>query len=514
MNLEVTSRFESARSFVLIGSSTVNHGKCLEMDEINWSTTKLEAIELPTPGMLSQAYTGPVKRLFGSLHSRCEFFHLNPSFEEAICQLELRSLVLKKSSICTELYAMRQLTTLMHETKQEAKDRKLVVSPSMTVPSNAKTLLPNWFVRTGWNPLTVFSNELQKITRTQLIERGEAGSGVWLARLSALGFIGTREEMTRILAGVRPASKMQNVRRRPSLNWEPVTRGMLESMEAAMPPGTPEEGLQSLFSEKPCYGGITRFMARTAWLTGMRATEIFTCRLLAVKPDSSGSRTPLDGNIDNLYEGLLSGLLKDIEENEISQFTGTNNKQLSNPPAGPFLAVRTAKTRNASPLIKSPLRILRLDNIREDDLRCLWIASQLRWLPGDSGREKRVRNRCTSIIRKTSIELFPDRPDPITLHTLRHAFTHTARLTMRPDEVAALTGHTSVKTMRGYGGRYVRRKANAADGCWMPRPDPSRAAEIKQAWDLKQHTPSQDPPELDPEIDLEAALDPYLETNW
>ena len=457
-------------------------------------------VDLPAPRALNPNYVGPVRRLLKSLDRRCGLLWIRPCAEEAVRQMELRSLVLNQGTVWVELLAMRQLTRLMQESRGKAESLGLTIGTSDCAPRNA--VIPLWLRFADRRSIERLSDQLHWHSRARLKEAGAAILAEQAMRLTAVGDVGTEAEIRRKLAGVQSYRSSTARNRRLQANRQPITGEMLEAMEARMQPGTPEEGVQSLIGGRPNYGAVTRLIARAAWLTGMRSVEIFSCRLVIVSPRAEGCGISTEEVLENPGKFTREGLLDDASEQQLDRLAATRSFGGVAPPAGLFLVISTAKTRNSSPLIDNSIRFQRLDGMPCRDFRCLRAASRLRSLPPDPRRLARVRLRSTMILKRISSELFPGRPAPITLHSFRHAFVHAARSAMRPEEVAALTGHTSLKIMKGYGGWRTARQTGTG-GRWMPQPDPSRADEISKAWALKARRPSPKPEIREPEFELE-----------
>lgn len=149
----------------------------------------------------------------------------------------------------------------------------------------------------------------------------------------------------------------------------------------------------------------------------------------------------------------------------------------------PVLAIGTAKTTNANPDLKTPVRVMSLAGIDRRDASILAAACMLRNGEVCERERNRIRNTTIAVLRLIASK-WPDMRQDLTLYTFRHSFVTRARFALEDAESAALTGHTSPSTLGGYGEK--RRKKISG---WLPQPDQERVKMIEEVWAAKLSDP-------------------------
>ena len=162
-----------------------------------------------------------------------------------------------------------------------------------------------------------------------------------------------------------------------------------------------------------------------------------------------------------------------------------------------------------------PLRVMTLSGIGRRDASALAAACMLRLSESrnpDGGGAKDPRQREIDRVRSSSIAIlraiassWPEMRQDLDLYTFRHSFVTRARNSLADAESAALTGHTSKVTFRGYGEKRRKRASG-----WMPKADPERVRMIEAVWARKLSGPEAekalmnsaewDTPEADTEV--------------
>jgi len=221
-------------------------------------------------------------------------------------------------------------------------------------------------------------------------------------------------------------------------------------------------------------------------LTGMRSGELFNCKVVDNKNGKEVFSFLEPGYVlkDNIAPDQdisidwLEGFDKTLDE-IIKSHSGKDGDN------GLVLHILTSKTRNSSKLINNETRVQRLVGIGRDDLKSILMTSCIRKIML-SGTQKRVlSNYGSRNLGRASQLVFPDRRDRITFHTLRHAFIDEARKSLPPEEVGTLSGHTSIRTMRGYGGKYSRYSRKRKSSRWFPKPEENALATTQEVWKFK-----------------------------
>ena len=457
--------------------------------------TRISCTDLPD--VLSEEYAKHIRRLFRVASRRCAMSLRPKTLSELGTQLCLRALLLRQSKMSCELAALRNLISLMKSRREHFHDAGMEISPVGTIPD-----LPAahpWIRSTNWSEVEKFRSFLISINCRRLFDRGVEVIDDLVEDRQMQGDFRSPGDIWVSLTSVAWRLSFDRRRNSPKDNWEPLSEEHMREIDAHMPPGTPEEGLLSLNAKKRNYFGIARLLTRTAWLTGVRSCEIFTSRLMELDPEPGLSEAQIKKAYRNPIAAIASGLFRDIEAPYTRDGRETKLNEwhfLPDSRSPAILVIRTAKTTNSSPRIDNTLRVQILDGISVEEIHLLWLASRFRTPHYCKVCTKVLCDRSNRILKQAVRELYPERALPVTLHILRHAFADLARKTMRPAAVAALTGHTSVRTLRGYGGKNVRYGRKHSSSRWMPQPDPTRVRENARAWRPR----------------VEAAVEPNLET--
>ena len=423
--------------------------------------------------------------------------------QDIAVQAALRSVVLERNTSRREKHAIRTLCSVALAARTTASVAGRMMRPVDAFPPTLQ--VPDWVARLDWDDIQHLGRFLENHSIDQLREIGWKTLSEVSRRFGGSGFAASSVETAVRLAGVRFGRINGVARIPPKANWEPITEQMVRQIDASLAP-MPDTARNSRVGRLLATDiSVPRLLMRVAWLTGMRASELFACRLLAFRTDpprhrdwmgQSGSRVAAV----RADEGAVQMPPIAGANGEIPVQTGSKGDD-----APSFvLFIRSAKVECTSLRLRCRWRIQLLDGLPGPDLEAIRLVAGLRLLGlGREGR-RRVIDECSEAIKCAAWETFPERSDRITLNTFRHAFIDQARLTKRLSEVAALTGHTSIRGVHRYGRRYARFRADRRSPRWMPEPDPRRVAEISRVW--AECRPSRDPvekPEPLPEPDFE-----------
>ena len=417
----------------------------------------------------------PVRRIFRCTGDRCpDGFGLDDVF----VQLALRAALLKPSSIRFELCSLRAMIRIMFRNRDIEEQCARTPSPCECAP--AETPLPDSLTEHSWSSWEAFSSRLLETDFNELNALGQLEFEKLSQHDPVTGQLHLDKSHARHLAGATGALPKRNPRRSRSMEWEPIDDSTFMLLENEID-STPVNGLLSLNKGGMAdIKGLTRLLARTVWLTGMRRSEVFRCRLFKI------------GSAGSCPDELRAFALRDpgaaLRNKELSELTHEDLAPVCEwHPDGavPVLAIPTLKTRNSSPMIDNSVRAFLLQGLSYLDLELLWLAARLQKLGLSGDRISLIGGKCSERLGNASAAVLPNRRAKVTLHTLRHAFADAARRSMPPAEAAALTGHTSIRTLRGYGARNLRWRQGSAAERWLPRPDPALASSIVEAWRLQ-----------------------------
>ncbi len=399
---------------------------------------------------------------------------------EALLQLRLRLLACGNPK--NHVSAVRVLLRSMCEARAAAEQTGLWISVHEAAPENVS--IPDWLDDDDWHAIEDALAAVERQTCGEMRQMAAQEMTGLVRELGVLGDFGSQSERAARLAGLLRADSVCDVKRTPQKRWSDVDSQMFDRLLERLPFGSPQAAVRAIAENHERIPGVSRLVAMAVWITGMRFIELFNCRLMQPLPD-----TDLDEILDNPLradrDGNLANCLGagDNGESGAACVAGGSPK---------ILIVHSAKTRLASPLINNKRRALILQGATLQDLDILAATARLATLRLSGGKRDSLRKSCVQQLCDASKKAFPDRADPISIHTLRHAFIEAARATMDKSEVAALSGHTSPRTLRTYGASRRGRKSGSGAVRWTPQPDPTRAAEFRVAWQAKPK-PSSEP---------------------
>ena len=423
-----------------------------------------------------------ILRVFRSLGCRCECLDCNPSCDELLNQLAMRSVYLQNSTLNSELLALRTLTSFINAEFKRTKELGYYKLVSDVLANFI--ILPEWFERLTWSQISKFDIQIKQATHESLRKYGENLLDQ-MSRDRENNYLEvSKKEWGLILAGLgMQESKIG--KRIDRDEWEPIGICELNAVLSVVPDGSPEDGLLGIARNCPSYFGLTRLLAKSAWLTGMRSVELFSCQLLFLEDSHAFVKKFKDHDCKDFIVPKDFG--EQCELNSIDAASIEHGKQVLQYlqlQLTPVLFIRSAKIANSSAAIDNIVRLQILEGINPSDLEDIWMTTQLRKLLISRQRKNSIRDKCSGILHKASHSAFPERVNPITLHTLRHAFIDEARKIYPLAELLALSGHTSIVTNQGYGGKLTRYSSSNSAGRWMPMPDPVQSVKIHKALEL------------------------------
>ena len=438
---------------------------------------------------LSARYGNAVSRILATTTERCLLLRCQPSLEEVMRQMSIRSVLTEDNTLRVEVHAMRKFFAEILAMKAAADQAALAPFPGDLAP--VSMLLPEWFDDQDWHDLEIFERNLRETAASQMRARGVRELSPMIRALSADGFTETRAERAYRLAGLSCGSLAADARRPPQKRWNDLNERTLSRLMDGLPFGSTGCAMQAISNWDTGFPGVARLLSRTAWITGMRCAELFRCQIMQPGTRFGNRKEALRTILTDPVRAFKDALLEDLPSGNLgspdASMAGTT--EVARTRNIRVLIIHSVKTRCSSPGIDNSVRAQLLIGIPRDHLECLTAVSRLRSMNLSRRRRDLIAKSCNASLRAASTELFPHLPDPVTLHSFRHAFADDVRRCLGPEAAAALTGHTSTTTLRGYGGKR-RPGSHGPPGRWLPRPDSARVEEIRTAWNPDSCGPS------------------------
>ncbi len=421
------------------------------------------------------------RKVIDKTAERVSYSRRTPVPNDIYDQLAIRSIYLNQNSVHKERNHILAFLARSLNVQKDFYAAGFNISLGYTITEEVD--LPYWYVFASWKDIKALHEMVANSTRAELRRKGREIIAEVAAPLVPYYPLLCSGDVHFMATGVSDKIFSLNKRRPPKENWQTINRAELEKLLGGLGNGTEIEGYCSLFSSKRNIHGLTRLLARTIWLTGMRGIEVFSCKVM----DHNTNEEVLSFLGSNYFTRSNFASEQKILASSVKNFNETMDEIVDSVHGGRDLRLHiwTAKIRNSSPKINNSVRVQKLEGINRDDLKSILIASCLRKLLLASAKTAKIRKSCTMLLGKTSLRVLPYRNEAITLHTLRHAFIDAARKSLPPEEVGTLSGHTSVKTMRGYGGKYARYSKSRKHNRWFPKPEKMALARTRHVWESR-----------------------------
>ncbi|MCE6959679.1 hypothetical protein LAZ40_11680 [Cereibacter sphaeroides] len=417
------------------------------------------------------AYHKPVNRLIAQVEARAGLLQRQPVLTDLADQISLRSRVMKEATVNLETAALR---AVIRSVKADADGP---CWPAGVVPVD-------WMKQVSAADLEALESRMNQPNRALFA----ASSGILaenIARAESLGTQMTREELAHLLAGrsvhgeVKPKQKEQR-----HLTWRDLL--IFEFELSDHDPISSIEALASRSARTPLEG-LLRIFIHAIWISGMRPTEVWTCRLMVPRMDLAWTDDMRDLLRRNPTQALLDNLLVPVERLAAQTGEGlVRSAHLANDKAGApsILMIQAAKQTNANPNIRAPIRLQVLEAIPLRHLGMLAYAAQLRHLKLEWKVQDQFRSSMTKTLKRIAKREEELRDLNVNLYSFRHSFATRVKRALPPHEAAALTGHTAIDSLYGYGefraSKAGRTGHRAQD--WIPAPDPTQAERIRLQW--------------------------------
>lgn len=397
----------------------------------------------------SSAYRRHVSRLQNCAHLRCSLLGTPYSDIQLVEQLFLRSTMVTRSTYYVEKAALKNF--LLEASTLEAGARKTAL-------------------------------ERLDTPRAEVLLLGQSLLADMIAQAINAGDMRAEEEIATALHGYQPARPQSAKNRKRPL----ITVHDVDELTSALTMGDPLNVLiDRLRKHRPTTSkALSAVLLHTAWLTGMRPIEMFSCAVLIVRdgvavisPEALDGLVPSIAQRDDTETGgltLIGRKLLEIEHKHDGRL---------------MLAIRNAKVTNANQDTVQAYRLQRLTGIDPYRLGVLWLASQLRRLKISRTEIDNLRDLASRHVRDVSRMLRPGHPS-MSLYSMRHDFADRAKHAYSRAEVAALMGHTGKNSGSHYGRKGLRQSSifnpsKTSRGGWLPSPDQAQAALLFAKWNPK-----------------------------
>lgn len=415
-------------------------------------------------GLIKDSAIPPLTRLISSAEGRAAITGEGLGIGILPSQVAIRGRFLAKSTANAEMSALRAfLYGLAHGTEDPNRDAIIEAHDWL---SGVRVQGLSEAIQEAAEPPSTYG----KVSQAYLAAFRQGVRGRNLDGLSD-------EELLRQVSGVRRENpdKVRN-RENRSLLWRDYLTIMMDLSEY-----DPEEAMTAFVSQGTFSPGVARVAIAALYLTGCRPVELFGLNLYVPRIDTRYPQEKRDLTRRSPITAIHEGLLRPISQENTG--TGVSRGQTivraaKMTGAAPVLSILSAKQQNANKDLRFPVRFLVLDDISVADANLLGWAAELRNADKSDAARRRFSTQCSAILRAICAS-DPDMRQDVTLYTFRHSFASRARAALEEHECSALTGHTAVRTFRGYGERAPKRAGRG----WLPTPDPERATMIKEIWD-------------------------------
>lgn len=336
-----------------------------------------------------------------------------------------------------------------------------------------------WMIRVSEAHWTELQDGMTR-SRLGLIDLGRSVARGIAERTVRSGIAENLDEVVPWVVGERQASRKDAAPKRART----ISIALLRAIDMRLSRHDPETALQTLRGDQMVdFHGLARIFIGSIWATGMRPAEMWTAVLFAPRPDilmTDEMRTMIR---TAPRQAIASDIMIPVEqlprlpEESLGDAVVTACNQAGSPA---ILVIRSVKQANANEDTRNPYRIQILDGkIPREHLEMIAIACQLRHAGVNDVRKESVRIGMNKVLADVCADMPHLKGQIVTLYSMRHAFA--TRVKMKGDmaEAAALTGHTSVRSVYRYG--KLRARGSGHSG-WVPEADPAQAEALRRSW--------------------------------
>lgn len=420
-----------------------------------------------------EQYVQVTNRLIDCVERRAGVLGRPAQIEDLVSQLSIRSEALSNATAKVEIAALKKILGSTEE------------GPAGLLWPTGVNIRP-WMV----NPnLADLQRTRESISRPYKAIMAD-GQGILQAegeRARLNGHDATTEELIELLTGKSGETKG----RRDQKAQRFIDVRDLMALEMELSHFDPLDSLRSLSCEngKARLEGTLRLFITVMWFTGMRPAEVWTSALMVPRMDLTFTPDMVRQVMTNPAKAIHSELMVTVEDlrADTGGTLGTAARNAMLKSGAPcVLVIKSAKTSNQNPELRTAMRLQILSKIPERQLNLISLATQSRHLQLEAGRKDNIRASMTRILKTISKDEPRFQDMTLNLYAFRHSFATRAKLVYAPHEAAALTGHTSKNTLHGYGERNLRKGGAGGKGRfnkeWIPSPDPVQAEMIRRGW--------------------------------
>lgn len=405
----------------------------------------------------------PLRRVCISCDIRSSITGEKPSLMMLPSQVFMRSSFLGISTSNAEMSAVRTFLASLRDGGKDPNRDAIHKEFPWTKGASVKVLadtIRRALVKPAAHHKEAFA-ELEKITSSSLSRMNEGLSD---------------EEFMRLISAVRGEARVRVINRKnTSLRDSDYLNIMME-----LSGHDHDEAMRVLAESGKFTPGVAKVMIGLLYMTGIRPVEAWGVDIMVPRTDLVLSEEAVALIRKSPTAALRMGIMRSVlDEAETLRMTPGQAFRyacsLASAPA--VLIVRNAKQENANRFLSYPYRIMILEGMNERDSDLLAAAALFSRSDGKDAARRRIVE-CVVYLMKSAIAKTGIRKD-ITPYTFRHSFATRMRETLSDHECAALTGHTAIRTFKGYG---EKRGSGSGSGGWAPAPDPERVSLIAEVW--------------------------------
>lgn len=411
-----------------------------------------------------KGYARTFRRIAKAIDARCRITGETPSVKLIPSQVGMRASRLTPSSIRTEKTAIRQVLEVIHEQFMIDEVGDVAWVPAI-VPEDVVHVI---------NELEAPVSTLAK-SGNRLIEKAHA-------RLQNAGDDHSHEEVSALLHGRHIAST-----RATGKGGNMVSRREYMALEVELGQEDPIEAIASLNTPRANIRGLLRIFVSTLYLTGIRPAEAWKMRLMVPRADIAMDDEMRKLILADPTTAISTGMMWPVDE--AAETLGVNVGEAARTcmriaMAPAILVVSSVKRTNANKDVKSPIRLLILQNIPSHGIDMIACASELRTLKITNRRRESLHASLLRMLRRITTNDLTIKRSDINLYTFRHTFSARARRSLPRQDVAVIMGHTALSSVYSYGEKRGRKTSagSVRPDDWLPGADQVQARELAQHW--------------------------------
>jgi len=301
------------------------------------------------------------------------------------------------------------------------------------------------------------------------------------------------EEILEMVSGVKPKNSV----RLPQKRLREVGLRALMAIEVHLSHADPVAAILSVQDGRQLeIDGLTRIFATAIWMSGMRPVELWDARLMIPRFDLAHSLEMQEIARKDPGAAIANRWLVPVERARLAiteSFGDIVDRAVKQSGAPAILAIRTAKTTNANADVSEGFRLQVFGRIDPRMMTMLAASTQLRHFRVAPERRDTIRSLVLRRLKRIGREE-PSLADlNLNLYALRHSFATRVKRKYGAAEAAALTGHSSVKSLYAYG--RFRGGGKTSGGValeeMLPAPDPVAVQRLSVSRDTDSPEPGE-----------------------